>query len=57
MQSVGVVNNLCKALQFYAIVQDMLEGISKATMDMRAIHTMQELLKSVKNNTAKKKIR
>ncbi|GAQ92565.1 putative Transcription activator [Klebsormidium nitens] len=55
--SIGVVQNFCKALQFYAIVQDFLEGIHTSSMDVRAIHSMQELLKCAAGNTANKKIR
>ncbi|GAQ83498.1 Hypothetical protein KFL_001510020 [Klebsormidium nitens] len=55
--SIGIVQNFCKALQFYAIVQDFLEGIHTSSMDVRAIHSMQELLKCAAGNTANKKIR
>jgi hypothetical protein len=57
LQSWGVVSNFCKGLQFFALVQDNLEGIHEQSTDVCAVPTMQQLLKAAQNNTAKKKIR
>lgn len=56
-QSVGVVNNFVKGLQFFALVQDNLDGIHEQSCDVRAIPTMQQLLKAAQLNTGRKKIR
>ncbi len=57
LQSYGVVNNFVKGTQFFALVQDNLEGIHEQSCDVRAIPTMQQLLKAAQLNTGRKKIR
>jgi hypothetical protein len=57
LQSYGVVNNFVKGVQFFALVQDNLDGIHAQSCDVRAIHTMQQLLKVAQLNTGRKKIR
>ena len=57
LQSFGVVNNFVKGMQFFALVQDNLDGIYEQSCDVRAIPTMQQLLKAAQLNTGKKKIR
>ncbi|GAQ88550.1 putative Transcription activator [Klebsormidium nitens] len=55
--SFGVVNNFVKGMQFFALVQDNLDGIHEQSCDVRAIPTMQQLLKAAQLNTGQKKIR
>lgn len=57
LQSFGVVNNFVKGMQFFALVQDNLDGIYEQSCDVRAIPTMQQLLKAAQLNTGRKKIR
>ncbi|GAQ92643.1 putative Transcription activator [Klebsormidium nitens] len=56
-KSFGVVNNFVKGMQFFALVQDNLDGIHEQSCDVRAIPTMQQLLKAAQLNTGRKKIR
>lgn len=44
-------------MQFFALVQDNLDGIHEQSCDVRAIPTMQQLLKAAQLNTGRKKIR